>query len=123
VEIYGHKLIFLNHHFKNENTPANYRDWLDLFYESIHNPANYKVNLANQGIKRAVELIEYDRLSPEQMHRMKVDSQRKVVRQMEREEGAKNKVREIAKKMKNKGSEIEFISEITGLSKEEIEKL
>jgi predicted transposase/invertase (TIGR01784 family) len=123
VEIYGHKLIFLNHHFKNENTPANYRDWLDLFYESIHNPANYKVNLANQGIKRAVELIEYDRLSPEQMHRMKVDSQRKVVRQMEREEGAKNKVLEIAKKMKNKDSEIEFISEITGLSKEEIEKL
>jgi len=57
------------------------------------------------------------------MHLMKVDSQRKVVRQMEREEGAKNKVLEIAKKMKNKGSEIEFISEITGLSKEEIEKL
>jgi predicted transposase/invertase (TIGR01784 family) len=123
VEIYGHKLIFLNHHFKNENTPANYRDWLDLFYESIHNPENYKVNLANQGIKRAVELIEYDKLSPEKIHRMKVDAQKKVVRQMEREEGKKEEKIEIARKMKAKGTDTGFISEITGLSKEEIEKL
>ena len=79
----------LNHHFKNENTPANYRDWLDLFYESIHNAEDYKVNPGNPGIKRAVELIEYDRLTPEQMHLMKVDPQRKAVRQMDRDEGRK----------------------------------
>jgi hypothetical protein len=49
VEIFGHKLIFLNHHFRNDNTPANYRDWLDLFYESIHNAGKYKVNIENPG--------------------------------------------------------------------------
>jgi predicted transposase/invertase (TIGR01784 family) len=123
VEIYGHKLIFLNHCYKNGNTPANYRDWLDLIYESIHNPGNYKVNLDNQGIKRAVELIEYDRLSPEKLHQMKVDAQRKVVRQMDRDEGAKAKTIEMAKKSLEKGLSIDLVSELTGLSKKEIENL
>jgi predicted transposase/invertase (TIGR01784 family) len=123
VEIYGHKLIFLNHHYRNENTPANYRDWLDLFYESIHNAGKYKVNIENPGIKRAAELIEYDRLTPEQMHRMKVDSQRKVVRQMDREEGKKVNAIEIARRSLKKGLPIELVSEITGLSLEELEKL
>jgi predicted transposase/invertase (TIGR01784 family) len=131
VEIYGHKLIFLNHHFKNENTPANYRDWLDLFYESIHNAGDYKVNLGNPGIKRAVELIEYDRLTPEQMHRMKVDSQRKVVRQMDRdegkkeglEEGAKANAIETARKMKADGLPVDLISKYTGLAPVDIEGL
>lgn len=131
VEIYGHKLIFLNHHFKNENTPANYRDWLDLFYESIHNAGDYKVNLGNPGIKRAVELIEYDRLTPEQMHCMKVDSQRKVVRQMDREEGKKEGLEEgkrvnaieTARKMKTDGLAVDLISKYTGLAPVDIEGL
>jgi predicted transposase/invertase (TIGR01784 family) len=123
VEIYGHKLIFLNHCHKNENTPANYRDWLDLFYESIHNPGNYKVNLDNQGIKRAVELIEYDSLSPEKLHQMKVDAQRKVVRKLDEEKTRKEERIKMAKKSLEKGLSIELVSELTGLSKEEIENL
>jgi predicted transposase/invertase (TIGR01784 family) len=96
---------------------------LDLFYESIHNARDYKVNLGNPGIKRAVELIEYDRLTPEQMHRMKVDSQRKVVRQMDRDEGRKEGKIETAKNMLKKGFEIDLIVELTGLNRKEIEKL
>ncbi len=139
VELYGHKLIFLNHHYRNEQTPVNYRDWLDLFYESIHNAGKYKVNIENPGIKRAMELIQYDRLDPEKVHLMKVDAQRKVVRQMDRDEGkkegleegirkgmdqgTKNKAIEIAKKSFEKGLPIGLVSEITGLSLEELEKL
>jgi predicted transposase/invertase (TIGR01784 family) len=40
-----------------------------------------------------------------------------------RDEGAKIKAVEIAKKMLEKGNPMEFISDITGLSKEEIEKI
>jgi predicted transposase/invertase (TIGR01784 family) len=135
VEIYGHKLIFLNHCYRNENTPVNYRDWLDLFYESIHNPENYHVNLNNEGIKKVVELIEYDRLSPEKLHQMKVDAQRKVVRKLDeekarkegreegREEGAENERMKMAKVMKKDGEPIDKISKYTGLSKEKIEEL
>ena len=40
-----------------------------------------------------------------------------------REKGEKKKAEEIAKKARQKGTPIEFIVEITGLSKEEIEEL
>jgi len=127
VKIYGHQLIFLNHCFRKENTPANYRDWLDLIYDSINNPDNYHVNLDNQGIKKAVELIEYDRLSPGQLHQMKVDAQRKVARKLDeekaRKEGAQDERIKMAKAMKKEGEPIDKISKYTGLSKEEIEEL
>jgi hypothetical protein len=92
IHVYGHKLIFLNHHYRNDNTPVNYRDWLDLFYESIHNPDDYHLNLSNQGIKKAVELIDYDKLTPEARHLMKIAEQRKVVRKMD-DEKARNEGR------------------------------
>jgi predicted transposase/invertase (TIGR01784 family) len=105
------------------------------------------VNLKHKGIKKVVELIEYDRLSPEQLHQMKVDAQRKVVRKIDedkarekgREEGIKigesigekrgekrgkkeGKI-ETAKNMLKKGFEIDVIAELTGLKRKEIEKL
>ena len=40
-----------------------------------------------------------------------------------KEEGEKEKQQEIAKKMKEKGTDIKYIKEITGLTEEEIEKL
>ncbi|NIM10706.1 MAG: hypothetical protein GTO45_01865 [Candidatus Aminicenantes bacterium] len=123
VEIYGHKLIFLNHCYRRENTPPNYRDWLDLFYESIHNPENFRVNLDNNGIRKAVELIDTDKLDPEKIHYMKVDAQRKVVRKLAEEEGVERRNREIAREMKKDGESIEKITKYTGLSKDEIEKL
>jgi len=135
IPIYGHKLIYLNHHYKNRNTPSNYRDWLDLFYESINNREKYKLNLDHQGIKKAVELIDYDNLSPENRHLMKIEEQRKVVVKLDedrakregREEGLKEGRDEervlMAKKCLNEGLSIELISKLTGLSKEEIEKI
>jgi predicted transposase/invertase (TIGR01784 family) len=131
VEIYGHKLVFLNHYYRNENTPPNYLDWLDLIYESIHNPEDYHVNLKHKGIKKVVELIEYDSLSPEQLHQMKVDAQRKVVRKIDedkareegREQGREQGKIETAINMLKDGLPIETISKYTGLSKKSIEAL
>ncbi|MCP4156143.1 MAG: hypothetical protein GY757_50955 [bacterium] len=60
---------------------------MDLFHESTHNPENYTLNLDNKGIKKAVELIDWEKLSPQQMHNMKIDTQRKVVRHLDQEEG------------------------------------
>jgi predicted transposase/invertase (TIGR01784 family) len=51
------------------------------------------------------------------------ESSYKVGEMKGRKEGEKDKAIEIAKKALAKGNSIEFISEITGLSKEEIEKL
>ena len=128
---YDHKITFQKYRYRDEDTPTNYRDWLDLFYESIHNPENYNVNLDNEGIKKAVELIDFDKRDPRSLHLMKVDAQRKEVREMVeeegiekgRKEGAEEEKIKIAKKLKTNGVSIELISKSTGLSKEVIEKL
>ena len=52
-----------------------------------------------------------------------VDAKMEVAEEKGIEEGKKQKQLEIAKKMKNKNKSIEEITELTELSKEEIEKL
>lgn len=127
IPIYGHKLIFLNPNFRKENTPANYRDWLDLIYESIHNPEDYKVNLANEGIRLAVELIDFDNLDPEEVRLSKINEQKKVVlKLMEKkgyDEGKKDNQLEIAAAMKQNGLAVDVIVKCTGLSQEQVEAL
>jgi len=135
VNIYGHQLIFLNPHYRTKDTPENYLDWLDLMYESVHNPENYHVNLKNKGVEKVVELIDYDKLSPEAVHLMKVSEQKKAMRKIVEnegfekgkkegiEEGLKKGKIEMAKAMKEEGEPLEKISKFTGLSKEEIKKL
>ena len=41
--------------------------------------------MEHPGIKKAVELIDYDRLTPEARHEMKIAEQRKVVRNLDEE--------------------------------------
>ncbi len=135
VPIYGHKLIFLNHHYRDERTPANYRDWLELFYESTHNPETYHVNLENLGVRRAVELIDFNSLDGETLHLMKINEQRKVVKKLNEIEGFQKGKKEgmeqgiqktntgIAAKMKQDGLDLDTIIKYTSLSAEEIEKL
>ena len=143
VNIYGHQLVFLNPHFRKKDTPENYLDWLDLIYESVHNPENYHVNLKNKGVEKVVELIDYDKLSPEAVHLMKINEGKKAMRKIVEHEGFEKGIKEgekkgiekgkkeglkegkieMAKKLKKKGIDIDVISETSGLSKEEIEKL
>ncbi len=127
IKIYGHKLIFLNHRYRKNDTPENYKDWLDLFYESINNPEDFNVNLENKSIKKAVSLIDYDKLGPETLTQMKINEQKKamkkIVHEMGRKEGKEEKAKEMAKDLKNNGVDIEIIAKSSGLSIEEIEAL
>jgi hypothetical protein len=66
VNCYEHQLIFLNPNFKTAKTPPALIDWFDLILESIKNPDSPKINLDKGAIKKAVELIETDNLTPEE---------------------------------------------------------
>lgn len=110
VPIFGHKFILLNPHNRTDSMPANYRDWLDLIYESIYNQENYRVNLKNEGIRKAVQLIDYDRLSPLQIREMKEEEGRKVVLSMydtrvKRAEAEKQKAEEEKQKAEQEKEE------------------
>ena len=118
-KLFNHELIFLNPNYKGPDTPENYRDWLDLIYESIHNPSNIKVNLKNKGVKRAVKLLTYDNISPDELEQAKIEAGTRQVLKLE----LADKVMEIAINMKNKGASFDFISETTGLTIEQVKKL
>jgi hypothetical protein len=66
INMFGHQLVFLNSYHRDDFTSAAYRDWLDLIYQSIHNPSNPQINLNKPAIKRASEIIDVDNLTPEE---------------------------------------------------------
>jgi hypothetical protein len=114
-KIFGHEIYFLNPNYKSKDTPKRYRDWLDLIYESIHNPENPKINIKNVGIKKAVELIDNDNLTNQERTQIKQEEGRKIV--------LKNNIIDIARIMKEHNEPLEKIIKYTGLKKDDIEGL
>lgn len=122
-KIFNHELIYLNPNYKDGETPQNYRDWLDLIYESIHNPENPNINSENAGIKRATELVRYDNISPEEWEQAKIEASKRKVITLEREEEREETQIEIARKLIKRRLSNEEIAEDTGLSIETVESL
>ena len=122
-KIFNHELIYLNPNYKDEETPVNYRDWLDLIYESIHNPENPNVNTQNEGVRRAVELVSYENINPYEWEESKQEAGRRKVIKLEREEGRDEAKIEIAKNAIIQGLDDNFIALITGLSLELISEI
>lgn len=122
-DIYGHQLIFLNPNYRTNETPPDIKDWLDLIYESIHNPENPKINLSKPAIKKASELIDYNDMSPEEITASKDEEARKATLTIYEEKGRIEGKIEIAKQMKVDGVEVKTISKYTGLSETEIEDM
>ena len=127
IPIYGHQLVCLNPNYPEPDTPAQIRDWLDLFYQSIHSPDRPNINLDNEGIKRAAELIDYLKLNPTELMEAKNKEQGEVVKSMYKEEGKiEGKIEaqmEVAQKGILNGLDNPIIAALTGLSEVDIEKL
>ncbi len=118
-DLYGHQLVCLNPNHPDEDTPQQIRDWLDLIYQSIHSPERPVLNMKNEGIKKAMELISFDNLTPEERKNAKNKEAAKVtVAKIEN-----RKAFEIAKNMLVDNEPIEKIAKYTGLTVEQIEAL
>ncbi|MEI6436167.1 MAG: hypothetical protein WCP32_15125 [Bacteroidota bacterium] len=121
IKIWKHQLLFLNPNpkYKSDDTPKNYRDWLDLFSKSIDNDINIVLNVKNTGIAKTIELIEYDALDPKTIAEMKISESKKAMISIIENEGmilaAKNAIKA--------GCTNELIKAITGLIDEQIDKL
>ena len=90
--------------------------FLNLIYQSIHKSENPKINLSNEGIKVAVDLIDYDDFTPEQRTETIDENEKRITTARLKE----FEVREIGRKMVEMGLTNEIISEATGLSTERI---
>jgi len=125
VYLYDHNLIFLNStkKYQNEETPVNYKDWLDLLYASIKTPKDYKLNLENKGIAKAVKIIEYETLDPETLRQMKEDECRKEMEFLNDRDSRTEREIEIAINAIKEGLPDELINKLTSLSIETIQNL
>jgi hypothetical protein len=125
IKLYEHNMVFLNpsKKYQNPDTPKNYQDWLDLLYASIKEPVNYKLNLNNKGIAKAIDLIDYDRLDPLTLQKMKVDESRKQMTLLIERDSKKELRIEIAQKGIEKNYSNEVIKDLTGMTDEEINDL
>jgi predicted transposase/invertase (TIGR01784 family) len=129
IKLWNHKLLFLNPNpkYKSDETPKNYQDWLDLFYSSVNDNINYKLNLNNKGIAKTIQLIEYEKLDPKTIAEMKKSEAKKAMISIVENEGISEgrnleKVG-IAKEMIIENFPKEQIAKITKLSIETIEQL
>jgi hypothetical protein len=122
-DLYGHQFVCLNPNHPNTETPQQIRDWLDLIYQSIHNPQRPVLNTQNEGIKKAMELISFENLTPKERTKSKNKEAAKIVLVKENEEGKLEKTIEIAKILISLSSDNDFILKATGLTIEEIGNL
>jgi len=129
VRLYGHNMVFLNpsKKYQSGETPKKYQDWLDLFHASMKDPVNYKLNLSNRGIAKAVQIIDYDRLDPESLRKMKEDELRKenetLIRRDSKDEGKMEEKEETAINGIKAELSDELIAQLTGLTVEKIQEL
>ncbi len=142
-DVFSHKLICLNHNYIKNTTPQGYKDWLNLVNESIKHPDEPNVNFNNEGVKKVTEIIDYLQLSAEEVTENKNRNAAEIAKILYKEESerivkmegkiegkAEGKIEgkmegkiEIAKNMIQKCLDNQLISEITGLTLSEIEKL
>ncbi len=122
-DLYGHQFVCLNPNHPDKDTPKQIRDWLDLIYQSIHNPARPTLNTDNEGIRKAIELISFENLTHEERTQAKNKEAAKIVLAKTEQYAKHEREIEIAKNMIKKGFDNEIIAELTGLMPAQIDKL
>ena len=122
IKLYEHSMVFLNSSikYKSSDTPKRYQDWLDLLYASIKEPVNYRLNLHNKGIAKAVNIIDYDKIDPVTLQKMKENESRKAMEKLierdSKKEGAQEEQIKLTKNCINEGLQNELISKLNGLA-------
>ena len=122
-DLYGHQFVCLNPNHPNKETPEQIRDWLDLIYQSIHSPERPVLNMQNEGIKKAIELISFENLTPEERTKAKNKEASKIVLAKTEQYAKQETTLEIAKKLITIGLDNDTIAKGTDLTIEQIEQL
>jgi predicted transposase/invertase (TIGR01784 family) len=118
----GHKVIYLCPAFVNENTPLEYREWLNAINDTLDGHVN-EMDYENPSIREIFNLIEQDSITPEERYDLFEESHRQEEMQSSEKVGILRGKKEIANGMLAKGLDFESIAELTGLTPSEIEKL
>ena len=118
-QLNGHQLVFLNPNYQDKETPQSIRDWLDLIYQSIHNPSSPVLNTQNEGIKTAIEIIDSDELTSDELERRFNSEEAKITLAKERVDA----FQEVARKLIEIGVSNEIMAQGTGVTFEQIDRI
>jgi len=131
LSLYPHKLYCLNPHYADEATPASVADWMKLVMESIKHPKSPQLNTARSIIQKAAQAINDDGLTPDERakaidmgefeEKLQGEHQKGMTEGVK--QGLQQKAIETARKMLAKGFSITDVSELTGLSPDELANL
>jgi hypothetical protein len=121
--LYRHSFVTLNPNHRDPNTPQSVKDWLDLIYESMHNPQAPSINLQNTGIQRAAELIEIHQFTPKQLAAKKSVEQARSAKIVGEEYARWEERVRTAKKFYANGVSIEIIAASLEKSIPEIQEM
>ncbi len=122
-DVFGHKLIYLNHNHIKDSTPDGYKDWLNLVKESIKHPDNPSINLNNEGVKKVAEIIDFERLSPEEIRETKNSNAAESAKEIYEQAAKMKEKTDIARNMLKRGTSVEIVSQDTGLTLEQVQEL
>ncbi|MFQ6040151.1 MAG: hypothetical protein ACE5PV_04780 [Candidatus Poribacteria bacterium] len=123
IEVYGHRLVFLNPWLRNEQTPKNVNAWLELIEDSLDEQVDESRYRASPIFQKVIDEIKTDRIAPDELSKIKDEAAWEDVLRAEREEARQEQKREIALSMLQAGISVDLISKTTGLQPEDIEAL
>lgn len=123
LNLYPHKLIFINPFHPDKSVPAPVMDWLQLASESVKNPDNPQLNLDRPIFSRASHLIEEQQITPTERAEIMDESEwernlkntHEAGRQDGLSEGRLAEKQENARKMLAKGLDPAFVASIVEL--------
>jgi predicted transposase/invertase (TIGR01784 family) len=117
-----HKILYLCPKYVSEETPEPYWEWLraidDSFDEQVEETLYQKT-----AIQTIFKQIKKDLITPQEYARMKDEYSEEQWRKEQDEKQYKEGKRDTAKKMLEKGMDISLVTEMTGFSTEELQKL
>jgi predicted transposase/invertase (TIGR01784 family) len=118
----GHKVIYLCPEFVNENTPLEYREWMNAINDTLDGEVD-ESHYENKTIQEIFDLIEADSITPEERYDMFEESHRQEEIQSSEAVGRLKEKKEMARNLLAEGLPIEMIARTTGLTSAEIENL
>ena len=130
-----HKVIYLCPKYHSDETPAEWREWLQAIDDSLDEQVD-ESQYKNACIQKVIALIEQDSLSPKERADMKDEyskallllEEREKFRQLQQQlahtqQAHQQQLRDMAKVLLTQGLPIETIAELTQLSLKDLQSL
>lgn len=86
LNVYRHRLVFVNARGVTAETPAPLRRWLELIEDSLDQRVD-ETKYPEEALQRALRTVERTRLSPQEAFRLKDEATWEIAKQEAREEG------------------------------------